>query len=903
MILVGNQRGNSKDMADHLLKSENDTVIVHEVSGFIGDDLHSAFQESYAWSKFGKAKDHLYSLSLNPPKSANVSDEYFVKTINRAEKMLGLTGQPRAIVFHYKHDSEGNLRKHAHTVWSRITLDMKAVNIAFDHRKLQTLALQLYQENNWEIPLGFFNKQERDFSNYTHSEHQQARRCGKYADQIKRIYADAYSRSDTKQTFANALQEHGYILAKGNHAAYVAVDVHGEVYAIARSLPINTKEIRTKLGEPDDLPDVEQATQLAKKLFPEQLQAKETFEDAKPEVFESPIAKRVRQDPEYILSMITERESTFTHHGIAKALSTYINDPDEYRNAYETILASKRLVALNPDSYTPQKHWRFSTQDMVDLEINLQNIALKMSHNHSHKASRNNVNQAIQKQNSHMKSEFGSGLSSEQENAIRHITSDAQLSCVIGVAGAGKSTMLNAAREAWEASGYMVYGAALAGKAAEGLSQSSGIQSRTLASWELSWENGVNELVPHKSVLVIDEAAMIGSKQLSRIINHAKERGSKVVLLGDHRQLQAIESGAAFRNITDEIKPAVLSEVYRQKDDWQKQASKDFGQGNTQKALNTYLAYGRIEFNETHEDTIKALASDYLNDFWKVDRKTSQLALAHRKTDVKAINENIRDMRKEAGELGDGITYKTAHGRREFASGDRILFTRNDRALGGGVKNGMLGTVTKTEKGYLSVMLDDKAQDGEDRYFKFSPKEFEDFTHGYAVTVHKSQGATTDKTYVLASQSMDSAIAYVGLSRHRHETKLYVNAEELQTFGQLVSTLSRKRFKKSTLDYMDDNPAEKSKVQNQESELKTQNRLSGLWSRIKGEPQSPDCGISKKTSENRFSVPRELMHPNTTKPDAVAEKKRSDSKRLHSHGNALPETDLSQIRKGPSLEH
>ena len=100
MILVGNQRGGAKDLALHLMKDENERVVVHEIRGFVSDDLASAFQESYAMSRATKCKQHLYSLSLNPPKDAEISSADFESAVDRAERALGLQGQPRAIVFH-----------------------------------------------------------------------------------------------------------------------------------------------------------------------------------------------------------------------------------------------------------------------------------------------------------------------------------------------------------------------------------------------------------------------------------------------------------------------------------------------------------------------------------------------------------------------------------------------------------------------------------------------------------------------------------------------------------------------------------------------------------------------------------------------------------------------------------
>lgn len=228
------------------------------------------------------------------------------------------------------------------------------------------------------------------------------------------------------------------------------------------------------------------------------------------------------------------------------------------------------------------------------------------------------------------------------------------------------------------------------------------------------------------------------------------------------------------------------------------QASLDFALGDTRKALNAYQENGRVEFSDDNDDAVQSLVSDYLNDHWLSDGSTSQIALAHRKVDVKAINETIREARKEAGELQNGISVKTAHGRREFASGDRLLFTRNDREVG--VQNGMLGTIVETGGNKLTIALDDKGQDAKANTLTISTKEYDDIEHGYATTIHKSQGATVDRSYVLASRTLDRHLAYVAMTRHRQETKLYASSEEFGSFTHLSNKLSRARPKQSTLD-------------------------------------------------------------------------------------------------------
>lgn len=788
MILVGNQRGNYKEMADHLLKDENEQVIIHEIKGFMGESLHTALQESYAVSRATKCSKHMYSLSFNPPKGAKVSTEAFEDAIERVERRLGLMGQPRVIVFHEKRGRDGKLRKHAHAVWCRIDAENgKAIHISYDHAKLNVFSRELFLENGWDLPKGYENRADRDPLTYTHAQHQQARRRDKYADDIKRVFQDAWATSDTRQTFATAIKEQGYVLACGDRGRFVAVDFYGEVYALPRALNLYTKDVQARFGGIDGLPSVEEAREIAQHDCPA---PERTYE-------ETPVARKIKQNPEHVLSLLTEKEASFTRHSIAKALNSYIDDPEEYQAAYQKVMASNSLVQLTPGEDHPNLKARYSTREMIDLETTLMSNAKDMAQSGGFEVSSRNKEIAMNTADKALENE-GVSLSEEQRQAIRHVTDDKQLSSVIGVAGAGKSTILAAARDAWEAEGRRVFGAALAGKAAKGLEQSSGIQSKTLASYELGWEHERNQL-QKGDVFVIDEAGMIGTKQMARFISEAKNKGAKLVLVGDAEQLQPIEAGAPFRCITNNHKPATLHDVHRQKDDWQKQASQDFALGKTQDALKAYQTHGRIDNSETQGEAIQGLVSDYLNDFWSCEGRASQIALAHRKADVKAINEMIREARMEAGELEDGRTYQTTHGKREFAPGDRLLFTRNDRETG--LKNGMLGTVTNTAEYCLTIALDEKQESDQPNEMTISIKEYQDIEHGYATTIHKSQGATVDKSYVLASQTMDRHLTYVAMTRHKQETRLYASNEEFSSNEKVYNALSRARHKQMAFEH------------------------------------------------------------------------------------------------------
>ncbi len=276
MILHGNQRGGAKDLALHLMKDENETVQVVDVRGFISRDVMGALTESYAMSRATKCRQHLFSLSLNPPKGESVSDQNFMDAAELAEERLGLSKQPRIIFFHEKFGSDEKLRKHAHVVWSRIDTSsssgrVKAVQLSYTKRKLVDVGRELYIRHGWRMPHGFIDPKRRDPKNFSLAEWQQAKRQGKDAKALKAMFQERWATSDGLAGFSYALAERGSILAKGDRRGFVAVDYQGEVYSISRWVGVKAKAVREKLGEPDALPTVQQAhakaaSQVAKRL-------------------------------------------------------------------------------------------------------------------------------------------------------------------------------------------------------------------------------------------------------------------------------------------------------------------------------------------------------------------------------------------------------------------------------------------------------------------------------------------------------------------------------------------------------------------------------------------------------------------------------------------------------------
>ncbi|XKM38612.1 Ti-type conjugative transfer relaxase TraA (plasmid) [Rhizobium ruizarguesonis] len=513
------------------------------------------------------------------------------------------------------------------------------------------------------------------------------------------------------------------------------------------------------------------------------------------------MADRLLADPELLLKQLSNERSTFDERDIAKALHRYVDDPLVFANIRARLMASDDLIMLKPQQIDAETGKAsepavFTTREILRIEYDMARSAQVLSERRGFAVSSRHVAAAVKNVETR-DTEKSFRLDPEQVDAIRHVTGDNGIAAVVGLAGAGKSTLLAAARVAWEHDGRRVIGAALAGKAAEGLEDSSGIQSRTLASWELIWVNGRDTL--HRGdVLVIDEAGMVSSQQMARVLKIAEEAGTKVVLVGDAMQLQPIQAGAAFRAITERIGFAELAGVRRQREDWAREASRLFARGETEKGLDAYAQQGHLIEAATRDEIIGRIVSDWTDARRALVRESAEganttrlrgdelLVLAHTNQDVKRLNEALRSVMTDEGALGESRSFRTERGAREFAAGDRIIFLENARFLEPRaprlgpqyVKNGMLGTVVSTGDKRGDTLLSVHLDNGRD--VVISEDSYRNVDHGYAATIHKSQGVTVERTFVLATGMMDQHLTYVSMTRHRDRADLYAAKDDFE---------------------------------------------------------------------------------------------------------------------------
>ena len=498
--------------------------------------------------------------------------------------------------------------------------------------------------------------------------------------------------------------------------------------------------------------------------------------------------ERIIADPGIALNAITHQQATFTNRDMAMFIHRHSDGQEQFNAAMRAVRNSPDLIALGKDGRGDD---RFTSRDMIETEQRMSRAADRLA------MDRNDGLSAATAYAIRTAESAGLVLGAEQESALRHITGERGLSLVLGYAGTGKSAMLGVARDVWESAGLNVRGAALAGIAAEGLENGSGIASRTIASLEHSWAQG-RDLLSARDVLVIDEAGMVGTRQMERVLSHAADVGAKVVLVGDPQQLQSIEAGAAFRAIHERHGGVEITQVRRQHEGWQQNATRHLATGRTGEAIAAYADKGMVHPAETREDARRELVER-----WDRERQAkpdaSRIILTHTNAEVRDLNEAARAAMRNAGELGDERQVKTERGDRLFASGDRIMFLRNERSLE--VKNGTLGTIEQVSEGHMSVRTDDG------RSVSFDTKHYRDLDHGYAATIHKAQGMTVDRAHVLATPGMDRHGAYVAMSRHRDGMALHYGRDDFRDQSRLVRTLSRERGKDMATDYRQADPA------------------------------------------------------------------------------------------------
>lgn len=473
---------------------------------------------------------------------------------------------------------------------------------------------------------------------------------------------------------------------------------------------------------------------------------------------------------EAILAKLTEQASTFRAadlHAVVGSLYGGTLDGAGVEAKADELLAGGEIVTLRAaDGST-----RYSTREMMRIERTMADRCEQRRGEGLIAVGDDAIRRAVESRS----------MREDQRAAFDHLVAGADgVACVTGMAGSGKSYMLGAAREAWEAAGFRVRGAALAGKAADGLQNDAGIESSTVHSLLLALDEG-RERLSERDVIVVDEAGMLGSRLMARLLEKANTAGSKVCLVGDARQLQPIDAGGSFRAITNRIGAVEIKHITRQREAWAKQAVHDFADGEAATALAAYAERGLLHIANTRDEAADRLVAQWAAD-GGMENPREALMLAGTRREVRRLNDLARERMREAGMLGDDVGVPTEDGELALATGDRIVFGKNSKLLG--VKNGSFARVESIKGEGADAVLTARLDSG--ATVRWRASEYGHVSRGLAATVHRSQGATVDRTYILGGIMADRELSYVQFSRHRIEAHIFLEREEIAEAMQAV---------------------------------------------------------------------------------------------------------------------
>lgn len=482
------------------------------------------------------------------------------------------------------------------------------------------------------------------------------------------------------------------------------------------------------------------------------------------------------REPEKVLGVLTRNNATFTERELDRFLGKHISDEAEHLAVKAKVLGSANTLVMH-DRETGEVTGRYTTREVRDQErvaiADAQSVAKARHRAVGGRAASDALGSR--------------SLRDDQKAAFDHAIGSGGLKIIEGRAGTGKSYTLGAVREAHERAGYEVIGLGPTNSVAQDLKADGFAQSATVHSELFRLKNGRSQWTA-RTLVVVDEAAMLDSRMTGELLAEAKRSGAKLILAGDDRQLASIERGGLFTELRQRHGSAEITEVTRQKVDWQRQAARDLAEGRVAEAVQAFAREGAISWTETQDQARAALVAR-----WKADGEgapsSTQFVFAYTNVDVDALNADLRAVRRERGELGDDVALMTKHGQAEFAVGDRVQFT--DTLRGAKIYNGNAGVITgvDAQTGVLRAQLDDVS--GKGREVVWSASEFDGFRHGYAGTIYKGQGKTLDRTYLYHSHHWRQSSSYVALTRQRESAQIFAATETARDVAHLARQMGR----------------------------------------------------------------------------------------------------------------
>ncbi|MEG3619841.1 AAA family ATPase [Magnetovibrio sp. PR-2] len=476
-------------------------------------------------------------------------------------------------------------------------------------------------------------------------------------------------------------------------------------------------------------------------------------------------------DPDALIEVALEHQATFSVLDLRYLLRRAGMTPEDAERRADEALQHRDVVPLY-DVMTSEPRRIYTRTDVREQErmvLRLSDVIASQRYDVTGEAIQNAIASRT--------------MNAEQIAAFqRHVGGDG-ITFTQGRAGAGKSYMLSAVREAHEACGYRVIGLAPTNTVAADMKKDGFGDAFTVHAALFKAEKGKLGWTAN-NLIVVDESAMLDSVTMLKLFREVAQSGAKLVMVGDDRQLSSVSRGGLWPLLTDRHSASLMNEINRQEADWQKAASVAFSEGRIGDAVRAYDDKGYVHWDDTLDNAFDALLEKYEQDLDEIPDAV-RFIYASTNVTVNAVNAEIHRRMVQRGQVRDVQEFLTNRGRISMGIGDRMQFYDNKKQ--DAIINGLMGRVISTSPDEIRVQTDAGDE------VAIDPCDYKNFGHGYAGTVYRGQGKTVSQSYCLYDSkfSWSAKSAYVAMTRHKKQVDLFVPRELAPDFEHLVRQISR----------------------------------------------------------------------------------------------------------------
>jgi Ti-type conjugative transfer relaxase TraA len=489
-------------------------------------------------------------------------------------------------------------------------------------------------------------------------------------------------------------------------------------------------------------------------------------------------------DPASILKGITATNSVFSTKDVESFISKHVPS-ESVASVKQSFFGQAELVPLL-ERGTGKPTELFTSSQVVQEEARIVRLSDRIA-----------ARPALTKRGSADRQSAVQGLTGEQKTAFDGVVSNGRLACIQGYAGVGKSRLLGALREYYESGGYTVRGMGPDNATAEVLKEKGFSSSENVHRFLFALSHDKRSIKSGREVWMVDEAGKLGNGPLQELLKEADRRKVQVLFSGDVKQISSVERGGMFSHFCKRYGSHDLEDIQRQKTEEQRQMARSLAIGEIAGAIDRLHSLKGIRFCADKGEAMESLVRQWAIDSELYGKGTS-MVIARSNSEVRVLNELVRGVRKERGEIsGEEFLCETSCGKVYLSVGDKIQFRKNDRELG--VTNGLQGVLSEASEKRLKVSIESPG--GKVRVVEFDPRKYAAYQPGYASTYYRSQGSTVSRAYVLYGKGMDRASFYVGLTRHVNSAQLYVDGSATKNLAQLKQSFLRTGEKLTTAEF------------------------------------------------------------------------------------------------------